>query len=191
MHFLDSSTEAEVDMVQEQCQTLAACSLNDVRRGVVVLVRDKRTGEQESILVNNRSAFYLFRGKFEDLEGLSGMGEGHFHIALITATEKPFAAKPEVLWRNRLTQGDFYCKVVQYLIDRGHLHPDLSVMRHMYFYALPSKTQKLPALPPNVPATHPLTVTAPNVTQAKLVLKSKPIKPNPSLQLPSLIKKKQ
>lgn len=188
MRFVDSSTEAGCEIIQAQCQALVACSLADVRQGLLVLVIDKRTNERETILINDRSAFYSFRRKFETLEESSVMGVGHFSIELISAMEKSLITEPRLLWRGRMAQHDFCFKVIEYLSERAHLHPDLDVVRHLYIYPSAKLIKKLTSLPPpSGTTTHPLAVTAANnVTYPKSVLKSKPTKLNPSFKLPSL-----
>lgn len=188
MRFVDSSTEAECEKILEQCQALVTCSLKEVRQGLLVLVTDKRTGGQEAILINDRSALYRFRRAFEALEELSVIGDGHFSLELISAMEKSFITDPTLLWRGRIAQRGFCFDVDKYLNERAPLHPDLYVKRHLYIY--PSAKMKIkltPLQPPSVTTTQPLAVTAANnVTHPKSVLKSKPIKLNPSFKLSPL-----
>lgn len=188
MRFVDSSTEAECEMIQAQCQALVACSLKDIRQGLLVLVTDKRTGGQEAILINDRSALYRFRRAFEALEELSVMGDGHFSLELISAMEKSFITDPTLLWRGRIAQPGFCFDVDKYLNERAPLHPNLHVKRHLYIYPSAKMIKKLTPLPPPSGTTiQPLAVTAANnVTHPKSVLKLKPTKLNLSFKLPSL-----
>lgn len=184
MHFVDSSTEISIEILEQQWQELALCSLTEIDRGVIVLIARKSTAVKKVVFVHDEASYTEFRMLFEAAEDNCVKFQQPFHerfrMELIAAIDKEKwpGVKQPLLLRARLTQDIYYSQVMTYLKYRRATHPHLSVVRNTYVCSVakvPMQAHvkldasmkkrkkywpglKLPALPPGATRSNALAI---------------------------------